>query len=111
LRGVSQLNPARPEPFAAAARLLAEEAIRIDPASAALRQVATGLQRAAGAADLNVRARAVSDAGAAAASEARAAHADATLDDRVPSAPLVGAFADALGVARLKASRYDRGQR
>ena len=105
LHGISQLNAGQPESFGPAARLLAEEAIRIDPASSALRQVATDLQRAAGATDPDTGARALADAGAAAATEARAAHAEATPDLRAPSGPLVGAFADAIGAGRQRGRR------
>ena len=85
---VSGFSPTR-------ALVLAEEAIRIDPASASLRDAAAALQRAAAATN-DVRAKALSEAAAAVAAEARRAQADA------PSAPLAiapalaGAFADAL---------------
>jgi hypothetical protein len=111
LRGLSELRVNQAVSFAPAARLLAEEAIRIDPASNALRQVATELQRAADATDPAVRTAAVSAAEAAAATEARAAHADPTLDARTPGGGLAGAFADAVAAARLKASRSVAGDR
>jgi hypothetical protein len=84
--------------------VLAEEAIRIDPASASLRQVATELQRAADAADPAVRSAALTAAATAAAAEARRAHADAPLPSDSVAPGLGGAFADAMR-ARLKASR------
>jgi hypothetical protein len=109
LKGISELNVGQPASLGPAARLLAEEAIRIDPASNALRDVATALQRAADSTDPQVRARAVAAAGAAAAAEARRAHADATVGAHTPAPPLAGAFADSY--ARLKPSRDDRGGR
>jgi hypothetical protein len=108
LHGISELSARPPASLGPAARLLAEEAIRIDPASSGLRQVATELQHAADTTDPQVRARALSTAGQAAAADARRAHADAALDARRPAAPLAGAFADAY--ARLKPSRYDGGR-
>jgi len=107
LKGVSELGGREPASFAASARLLAEEAVRVDPASESLRQVATALQRAATATDPEARSRAVSAAGAAAAAEARRAHADAAVDAYTPAAPLFGAFSDAMAVAGLKPSRYE----
>ncbi|HKB13984.1 MAG TPA: hypothetical protein VKD69_25140, partial [Vicinamibacterales bacterium] len=104
MRGIGDLRSGEPA-LASAARLLAEEAIRIDAASTAMRQVATELQRAAGAPDADARDRALSAARQAAASEARRAHADPVLDVRIPAAPLVGAFADAVAGARLELSR------
>jgi hypothetical protein len=83
--------------FRQRALVLAEEAIRIDPASAPLRETAVQLQRAADAAgDPAARSRALSASAEAASSEARRAHADPP-----PAAPgvapaLAGAFADAL---------------
>ena len=93
------------------ARVLAEEAIRIDPASDALRQTATELQHAADAADPGTRARALTNAGAAAGAEARRAHADAPTTAPPPAAALAGAFADAVAQARGRAPREDRTQR
>jgi hypothetical protein len=109
LHGLSSLAGSEAHEFAAAARVLAEEAIRIDPSSAALRAVATELQRGAGSADSDARTRAVAAAAKAAAEEAARAHADATWDARSPAPRLAGAFAEA--IARLKPSRSDRGQR
>ena len=77
-------------------RLLAEEAIRIDPASGWLRTAATELQRAAAAADPAVRTRALAAAATAAAAEARKAHADAPLRAPAVVPGLSGAFAEAL---------------
>src|SRR5262249_4165604 len=74
LRGVGGLT--RSASLGADARVLAEQAVRIDPASEALRQVATELQRAADSSDPAARARAIAAAGEAAMAEARRAHAD-----------------------------------
>ena len=90
--------------------MLAEEAIRIDPAAALLRQAATELQRAADAADPAARSRALAAAATAAASEARRAHAEPPLGVPNVAPALTGAFADALS-ARLKGSRSNDGQR
>ena len=81
-------------------RVLAEEAIRIDPASAALRQAATDLQRAATATDTAARSKLLASAVAAIAAEARRAQADAPLAVPAVAPPLSGAFADALRRAR-----------
>ena len=84
-------------PFRERALVLAEEAIRIDPAAALLRQAATGLQRAAdAAADPTARSRALAAAATAAASEARRAHAGAPVESQSVAPALSGAFADAL---------------
>ena len=80
--------------------VLAEAAIRIDPASASLRQAATELQRAAGAADPATRSRALTAAATAAAAEARRAHAAGPLALPTIAPALGGAFADALRRAR-----------
>src|SRR6185503_14913448 len=64
--------------FRQQARVLSEQAIRIDPASAQLRQVATGMQRAADAADDPPRRQAaLAEAATAAAAEAGRAFAGA----------------------------------
>jgi hypothetical protein len=76
--------------------VLAEEAVRVDPAAALLRQTATELQRAADATDAGVRSRALAAAAMAAASEARRAHADAPLTSPSLAPALTGAFADAM---------------
>jgi uncharacterized protein DUF4175 len=111
LRGLGALGttPGPDAPDPASERLLAEEAIRIDPVSSALQEVAAALQQAADANDQALRARALAAATTAAAREARRAHADAALNAETPSPSLAGAFADAY--ARLKPSRADRGQR
>ena len=109
LHGLSSLAGRDAREFAAAARVLAEEAIRIDPSSAALRSVATELQRAAAGADPDARTRAGAAAAKAAAEEATRAHADATWDASMPASRLAAAFAEA--IARLKLPRSDRGQR
>jgi hypothetical protein len=96
LDGVSSLDGRAGDAFAAGARLLAEEAIRIDPSSGALRDVATELQRAAGSADAAVRTRALAAAGKAAAAEAAHAHADASSPASTPAPRLAGAFAEAI---------------
>lgn len=94
LRGIAEMGPATD--VRQRALVLAEEAIRIDPAAALLRQAATELQHAADATDAAVRARALVAAAAAAASEARKAHADAPLTSPTIAPSLSGAFADAL---------------
>jgi len=76
--------------------VLAEEAIRIDPGAALLRQTATELQRAAETTDASVRSRALAAAATAAASEARRAHAGAPLASPAVAPALTGAFADAM---------------
>jgi hypothetical protein len=78
------------------ALVLAEEAIRIDPASASLRQAATELQRAADATDPAVLSKALGAASVAAATEVRRAHADAPLASPDLAPGLSGAFADAI---------------
>jgi hypothetical protein len=96
LRGISELIAPGPKGPGRQALVLAEEAIRIDPTSAALRQAATELQRAGGATDPVVRSRALAAAATAAAAEARRAHADAPLPAPHVAPALAGAFADAL---------------
>jgi hypothetical protein len=101
LRGIADLvTPGRkPETTAqtrAATLVLAEEAIRIDPASAPLRTAATELQRAAAASDAESRSRALATAAEAVATEARLAHAAAPLAPLSPAPSLGGAFADAM---------------
>ncbi len=91
---VSKTRKSRSDPA-----VLAEEAIRIDPASAPLRQAATALQRAATATG-SERNRAIAEAAAAATTEARRAHADAAVAPSLPAAALSGAFADALRRSR-----------
>jgi len=86
--------------FSRTASLLAEEAIRIDPASATLRTVTTELQRAASATDQAARAQALAAATAAATAEARRAHADAPVPAPSIAPALAGAFADALRRSR-----------
>jgi Domain of unknown function (DUF4175) len=82
------------------ALVLADEAIRIDPASPSLRQAATELQRAADATDPGVRSSALAAAASAAAAEARRAHADAPLASPAVAPALSGAFADAISRPR-----------
>ena len=86
------------------ALVLAEEAIRVDPASASLRQAATELQRAADANDPAVLSKALGAASVAAATEARRAHADAPLASPDLAPGLSGAFADAI-IRRARPAR------
>jgi hypothetical protein len=95
LRGMAELN-AEPDAFRPPALVLAEEAIRIDPSSAALRTVATELQRAADATEGSMRSAALTAASTAASSEARRAHAGAPLASPSIAPALSGAFADAM---------------
>lgn len=109
LRGIAALDPAT---FRERALVLAEQAIRIDPAAASLREAATELQRAANATDADSRSRAVAAAASAAAAEARRAHADAPLASPSFAPALSGAFFDALASnARSKDSRPEGGRR
>jgi hypothetical protein len=80
--------------FRSRARVLAEQALRIDAASASLRQAATELQRAADAADSGTRTRAFSAAAIAASLEARRSNAGAPLAVSADGA-LSGALSDA----------------
>ena len=96
VRGADPVGPAAADMFRQRALVLAEEAIRIDPASALLRQTAAELQRAANAADAATRSRSLAAAATAAASEARKAHADAPLASPDMAPALSGAFADAV---------------
>ena len=84
------------------ARVLAEEALRIDPSAAPLRDAAAELQRAAdGAADPLTRVHALGAAAAAVIVEARRAHADAPLNSPAVAPGLASAFGDrVLGVRR-----------
>ena len=101
LRGIAELTDSKNgDGFRDHALVVAEEAIRIDPASASLRQAATELQRAGGAADPVVRSRALAAAATAAAGEARRVYADAPLGPPHLAPALGGAFADALRRAR-----------
>jgi hypothetical protein len=79
------------------ALVLAEEAVRTDVASEALRNAATALQRAADAAgDPVVRSGALAVAAGEIAAEARHAQADAALSSPSIAPGLSGAFADAI---------------
>ena len=101
LRGIAELiDITSTGPFPPRALVVAGESIRIDPSSALLRQTATELQRAAEATDGGVRSRALAAAATAAASEARRAHADASLASPPVAPALSGAFADAMRRAR-----------
>jgi hypothetical protein len=99
------VGPGGMDGFRQSAFIVAEEAIRIDPAAALLRQTATELQRAADATDDAVRSQALAAAAIAAASEARRAYADAPLASPAVAPALAGAFTDALTNARPKLSR------
>jgi uncharacterized protein DUF4175 len=101
-RRAGPFGPADAAPFRQRALLVVDEAIRIDPASASLRQAATELQRAADATDPGARSSALAAAATAAAAEARRAHADAPLASPAVAPALGGAFADAMH-ARLPA--------
>lgn len=104
LRGIAELlevsrrpvGPGGTDTFRQRALVVAEEAIRIDPSAALLRQTATELQRAAEATDAGARTQALAAAATAAASEARRAHADAPLASPVVAPALTGAFTDAM---------------
>jgi hypothetical protein len=109
LRGLAELGRGTAS-FRERALVLAEEAIRIDPSAAPLRQVATELQRAAAAGEAEPRARAFASAVTAATSEARREHADPSVTPPEVAPALSGAFDDALD-ARLKPSRYDERRR
>ena len=101
LRGIAELiDITSTGPFPPRALVVAGESIRLDPSSALLRQTATELQRAAEATDGSVRSRALAAAATAAASEARRAHADASLASPPVAPALSGAFADAMRRAR-----------
>src|SRR6185295_14080334 len=111
LRGIAELtatngSAATGAPFRDRVHVLAEEAIRADPAAALLREAAAALQRAADAADPAARARALSAAAAAAGSETRRALAAAPLGPPAVAPGLSGAFADALS-GRSKRSPFN----
>jgi hypothetical protein len=96
LRGVAALSEAdAAATFESRALVLAEEALRVDAASASLRQAATELQRAAGARDATDRQRALAAASAAVVDEARRSNAGAPLQASPTEAPLAGALSDA----------------
>jgi len=108
LKGIAELTtvPLKPDPTDTVpvasgfsrtlALVLAEEAIRLDSASAAMRKTATELQRAAAAADPATRSTALATAAAAAAAEARRWQAAAPLAVPMVAPALSGAFADAM---------------
>jgi hypothetical protein len=97
LSGLAELSAARDESSSSRSRaaVLAEEAIRIDPSSASLRNAATELQRAAATIDSGARSAAVAAAAVAAAAEARRAQAAAPLNAPAIAPAVSGAFADA----------------
>jgi hypothetical protein len=101
LRGIAEVTASNDR---AGALVLAEEAIRIDPSSASLRQAATELQRAADAPDPAARARALASAAAAVAADARRAQTGAPAAPSSVAPALAGAFTDAIA-ARPKGSR------
>ncbi len=97
LHGMADLGGiADPGDFSPRAVALADEAIRIDPASAPLRQAAGELQRAAAETDAAARSGALASAATAVVAEARRAHAGPPriAPDIAPA--LAGAFADGL---------------
>jgi hypothetical protein len=104
LRGIADLIEIAHRPGADAFRqralIVAEEAIRIDPAAALLRQTATELHRAADATDPAARSRALTAAATTATQEARHAHAEAPLASPAVAPALTGAFVDAMRHAR-----------
>jgi hypothetical protein len=81
--------------FEQRARVLAEEALRIDAASAPLRDTATALQRAADARDAAERQRPLAAGSTAAATEARRSFATAPLPATPVDASLAGTLSDA----------------
>ena len=101
LRGIAELIPVVSGFSRTHALVLAEEAIRIDPSSAPLREAATELQRAADTADPAARSKALTAASAATASEARRASADAPLTPPLVAPALGGAFVDAIARPRI----------
>jgi len=96
LRGLAEL--ARTAPSASAhAAVLAAEAIRIDPASPAMRDVAAAMQRLGrSSGDRVSTAQALSAATRAAIAESRRAHADPAVGADRPARPLAAAFEAAL---------------
>jgi hypothetical protein len=82
--------------FRPRARVLSEQAIRIDPASADMRKAAAELQRASGTQDAASRSAPVAEAVAAATAEARRSHAPAPPALTPTDGSLTGAFADAI---------------
>src|SRR5262245_19366756 len=95
LSGLAQLNvESRANTFQQRARILAEEALRIDAASASLRDVATALQRAVDARDSAERQQALTAASAAAAAETRRSFAAAPLPTPTVDPSLAGALSD-----------------
>jgi hypothetical protein len=96
LRGIAELTSAPDaRDWRARAMVIAEQALRVDPASASMRQIATDLQRAADATGA-ARASALGSAATAATAEARRSHAGGTLATPATAPGLSGAFTDAL---------------
>jgi hypothetical protein len=104
LRGLGELSidpSTRSGHAAGAARalVLAEQALRIDPASTVMRSAATDLQQSADrwtTTDPQVRAQALAAIAATVAGEARRALADAPVHTLAIAPALAGAFTDAL---------------
>jgi hypothetical protein len=92
LRGLTELGAANG--FETRARVLSEEALRIDASSVLLRQTAAELQRAARTTDAAERTRALDAASTAAAAEARRSIASAPLTMNVAGGSLAGALSD-----------------
>jgi hypothetical protein len=88
--------------FESRARVLAEEALRIDATSASLREVATELQRAAGARDAVERQRALTAASIAASAETRRSNKSAALMMKSVGGSLAGALSDAVQGRRAR---------
>ena len=108
LRGIAELTitGGAPATFSQRARVLAEEAIRIDPAAPQLREAATAIQRAAANAGDSARRQAsLGQAAIAAASEARRTFAAPPTAMRPLAPALGGAFADALNARTGGGSR------
>lgn len=94
LRGIADVTAVPDAPdWRSRALVLAAQALRIDPASASLRQIATDLQRAADATAAG-RPSALASAATAASAEARRAHAGGTLATPTVAPALSGAFED-----------------
>jgi hypothetical protein len=96
LAALSASDAAAAADFPRRARILAEQALRTDASSDALRRAATELHRGAGANTPTVRREAVAAASSSVIADARQRHAVPPALPRGPGA-LMGAFADALG--------------
>lgn len=108
LRGISELTAAPDaRDWRSRALVIGEQALRVDPASASMRQIATELQRAADTTELAARSRALASASTAAAAEAHRAHAVGTLTAPTVAPALSGAFTDALTDVARASSKAD----